>query len=84
MIPVRIQSSVDRKYTKAQDAEWEEKEEEAEEAVKTIIASQFPDYYRKKYLEPFEEDTEDYLENLELLDTVQPRKGKRREYTVAI
>jgi len=82
MIPVRIQGSVDRKYTKEQDAEWEVKEEEADAAVKVILASQFPEFYKKKYLDDFEEDSEDYQENLELFDTIQRRQGIPREYTV--
>ena len=84
MIPVRIQASVDRKYTKEQDAEWEVKEEEAEEATKTILAEHFPGFYENKYLKPYVEDSENYEENLELLETVQmKKKGKSREINIA-
>ena len=77
MIPVRIQNRVDREYSVSQDAKWEVKQDQADEKVKIIIAKEFPEFYKKKYLDPFEEGSELYTENNNLLNNLQ--KGKVRE-----
>ncbi len=80
MIPVRIQNGVNREYTIAQDAKWQVKQVEADEKVKIIIAKEFPEFYKKKYLDPFEEGSELHNENNNLLNNLQ--KGKVREIKV--
>ena len=77
MIPVRIQNGVNREYTIAQDAKWEVKQDEADDKVKIIIAKEFPEFYKKKYLNPFEEGSELQTENNDFLNNLQ--KGKLRE-----
>ena len=51
MLPVRIQNGVDREYRKTQDSLWDQKNEEANDKVKTILAKEFPEYYDKRYPE---------------------------------
>ena len=80
MIPVRIQNRVNREYTITQDAKWEVKQDEADDKVKIIIANEFPEFYKKKYLDPFEEGSELHTENNNLLNNLQ--KGKVREIKV--
>lgn len=80
MIPVRIQNGVNREYTIIQDAKWEVKQDEADDKVKIIIAKEFPEFYKKKYLDPFEEGSELYVENNNLLNNLQT--GKVREIKV--
>lgn len=80
MIPIRIQNGVDREYTITEDAKWEVKQDEADEKVKIIIAKEFPEFYKKKYLDPFDEGSELYAENNNLLSN--PQKGKVREIKV--
>lgn len=50
------------------------KQDKAEEKVKTILASQFSIYYKKKYLKPYEEGSELYEENLEFLNRIREIK----------
>ena len=80
MIPIRIQNGVDREYTITEDAKWEVKQDEADEKVKIIIAKEFPEFYKKKYLDAFDEGSELYAENNNLLSNLQ--KGKVREIKV--
>ena len=53
------------------------KQDQADEKVKIIIAKEFPEFYKNKYLDPFEERSELYTENNNLLNNLQ--KGKVRE-----
>lgn len=80
MIPIRIQNRVNREYKIIQDAKWEVKQDEADDKVKIIIAKEFPEFYKKKYLDPFEEGSELYVENNNLLNNLQT--GKVREIKV--
>lgn len=71
MIPVRIQNRVNREYTAVQEAEWELKKDDADEKVKIIMAKEFPEFYKKKYLDPYEEGSEIYDENKLLFEELQ-------------
>lgn len=73
-LPIRIQNAVNRDFIKEQDKLLDVKEEEAEKKVRTILASQFPTHYKKKYLQPYEEGSELYDENLEFLNRVREIK----------
>jgi hypothetical protein len=66
-IPLRIQLGVDRNYTAIQDAEWQVKNDEADEKVKTFLTEEFPTFYKKKYLDPYEEGSELHKENMAML-----------------
>ena len=79
MIPVRIQNGVDKEYEITQDAKWDVKQDEVENKVKIILATEFPAFFKKKYLDSFEEGSELYIENTNLLKAVQKGKGKVRE-----
>jgi hypothetical protein len=84
MIPYRIQNRVNREYTIKQDAEFEIKTSEAEDKVKIVIAKEFPDFYKKKYLDPYEEGSELHNENTQLFEKVQRKTAKipRREFKI--
>ena len=62
-IPHRIQIGVDHRYTAVQNAKWEVKNEEADHKVKTIMAKEFPEFYAKKHLDPYEQGSELHTEN---------------------
>ena len=68
MLPVRIQNSVDRNYKTTQDDLWEHKNDEADDNVKIILAKEFPEYFKKKFLDPFEEGSDLYEENKRILE----------------
>jgi len=67
MLPIHIQRHVDREYAHAQSEEWEVKTKEADVKLQILIAKQFPEFYKKKYLEPYEEGSELWIENEALL-----------------
>jgi hypothetical protein len=69
MIPVRRQNGVDRDYKATQDDLWEEKNEDATEKVKVILAKEFPAYFKEKFLDPYEEGSEIYEENKRILES---------------
>jgi hypothetical protein len=71
LIPVRIQENVDKKYRAVQNLEWEVKHEEAETKAKRVAAKLFPDYYRRKYLDPYEQGSELAIENEAILQEMQ-------------
>lgn len=73
-IPHRIQEGVNRNFIKDQDKEWDEKVKEAKGRVKTILAREFPEHYKKHFLDPYEEGSELYDENLEFLKRMQESK----------
>jgi hypothetical protein len=73
-IPHRIQEAVNRQFAKEQDKLLDIKQEAAEQKVKIILASQFPSLYKKKYLDPYEEESELYDENLAFLSHIQEVK----------
>jgi len=75
-IPHRIQAAVNRDFIKEQDKEWDIKQEEADKKVKMILASQFPSTYKKNYLDPYEEGSELYNENMEFLKRLRDTKGE--------
>jgi hypothetical protein len=81
MVPVRIQNQVDREYKDVQDAEWDIKNDEAEEKVKIILAKEFPDYFKKQFMDRYEEGTEMYKKAYDLLESVKGNttKGEPRE-----
>jgi hypothetical protein len=63
-IPHRIQIGVDRNYTTTQDAEWQVKNDQVDEKVKIFLAKEFPTFYKKKYLDAYEEGSELHTENM--------------------
>jgi len=73
-IPHRIQAAVNRDFIKQQDKEWDIKQEEADKKIKMVLASQFPSMYKKDYLDPYEEGSELYDENLEFLKRIRDIK----------
>jgi predicted metallo-beta-lactamase superfamily hydrolase len=82
MIPIRTQNEVNREYTTIQDAQWELKVDEADDKVKIIIAKEFPEFYKRKYLDPYEEQSELYNENKAILQNLQHANNNQnaREY----
>lgn len=75
-IPHRIQQRVDREYNEIQDAKWEVKHEQAEEKVKEIMAKEFPDYFQKKYLDPYEPGSELHDQHKQLLQSRHPPRKR--------
>jgi hypothetical protein len=69
-LPGRIQRHVDREYRDIQDREWEVKNEQADEKVKDLFAREFPRVYKKMYLDPYEEGSELFEENLRRIEKV--------------
>ena len=69
-IPLRIQIGVDRNYTAIQDAEWQVKNDQADEKVKAFLAKEFPTFYKKKHLDPYEEGSELREENMSIMNRV--------------
>ena len=67
LIPQRIQEQVNAEYRTVHDAEWKIKEEKAEEKVKRFAAAEFPEFYRRTFLHPYEEGSELHNENHALL-----------------
>lgn len=83
MIPYRIQNRVNREYTILEDAEFEIKHSEADDKVKIVIAKEFPEFYKKKYLDPFDEGSELFEENKHILERSREGGGRvRREFKV--
>jgi hypothetical protein len=68
MIPVRTQNAVDREYASVQDELWEKKHAEAERMVEEFLAREFPEYFKRKFLDPFEETSLIYLANKRILE----------------
>jgi hypothetical protein len=62
---------VNEEYRAIQGAEWQVKQDEAEDKVKRIMAKEFPDFYRKKYIDPYEQGSELWDENEALLKEMQ-------------
>jgi LAS superfamily LD-carboxypeptidase LdcB len=62
---------VNEEYRAIQGAEWQLKQDEAEEKVKRVMAKEFPDFYRKKYIDPYEQGSELWDENETLLKEMQ-------------
>jgi hypothetical protein len=71
LIPERIQQNVNQEYQAVQEAEWKIKEDEAEEKVKRFTAKEFPEFYQRKFLDPYEEGSELRDENEALLEEMQ-------------
>ena len=82
MIPYRIQRHVNKEYTTTQDAEFEIKSDEADNKVKIVIAKEFPEFYKKKYLDPYEEGSELYAENKDIIDKFQQEGNRMRQLKV--
>ena len=76
-IPRHIQNKVDRAYKDTQDAKWEVKIEQADEKVKWIVAKEFPDFFRKKYLDPYEPGSELHNEHTQLLQSHRPPQKRQ-------
>lgn len=76
MLPIRIQNGVDREYKATHDDLWETKNEEADEKLKVILAKEFPEYYKKKFLDPFEEGSELYTQNKQILENIEHVEGQ--------
>jgi hypothetical protein len=68
MIPVRTQNAIDREYKRLHDKLWTEKDYQAETLVKEFLANEFPDYFKKKFLDPYSEDSPTYLEHKHILE----------------
>jgi hypothetical protein len=68
MIPLRIQNAVDREHEIKHDAEWEIKNQKAEDKAKAIIAKEFPQFFKKKYLDSCKEGSPLYNENKAFLE----------------
>jgi hypothetical protein len=83
-IPHRIQAAVNRDFIKNEDKKWDEKGKEAERRVKTILAREFPELYKKRYLDPYEEGSELYDENSEFLKRMQESKKKEESDTIEV
>jgi len=66
-IPVRIQKNVDREYKAINDAEFEVKGDIADRKVMVFAAQQFPDFFVKKYILPYEKHSELWRENTAFL-----------------
>jgi hypothetical protein len=62
---------VNEEYRAIQGAEWQLKQDEAEEKVKSVMAKEFPDFYRKKYIDAYEQGSELWDENEALLKEIQ-------------
>ena len=71
MLPVRIQNGVDRRYRAEQEALWEDKSDEADDRVKVILAKEFSEYFKKKFLDSFEEGSDLYEENKRILNAAE-------------
>ena len=78
MLPRRIQNAVDREHRHIQDAEWDIKNDEADEKVKIILATEFPDFFKRKFLDPYEEGSDLYDENQAFLQSIQQQNRKLR------
>jgi hypothetical protein len=83
-IPHRIQDRVNRVFVKEQDKEWDVKVAEAEKRVKTILAREFPDHYKKEFLDPYEEGSELYEENLDFLKQMQESTNQTESDTIEV
>jgi hypothetical protein len=83
-IPHRIQEGVNQAFIKDQDKEWDEKVKEAKRRVKTILGTEFPDHYKKYFLDPYDEGSELYDENLEFLKRMQESKISEESDTVEV
>jgi hypothetical protein len=66
-IPIRIQQNVDREYQAINDAELEVKDDVADSKVMVFTAQQFPDFFVKKYILPYEKHSELWKENTAFL-----------------
>lgn len=66
-IPIRIQQNVDREYQAINDAELEVKGDAADRKVMAFTAQQFPDFFVKKYISPYEKHSELWKENTAFL-----------------
>jgi len=75
-IPHRIQQRVNREYEKTQEEKWEVKNDEADETVKGIMAKEFPDFFKKKYLDPYEPGSELHTEHKQLLHSHHPPRKR--------
>ena len=84
-IPGRVQRHVDREYRDNQEKSWEVKNEQADETVKDIFAKEFPELYKKLYLEPYEEGSElseKNLRRLEMIGKKPKRRANRRSWQI--
>lgn len=83
-IPARVQHHVDREYRDIQEQDWEVKNEQADEKVKEIFAKEFPELYKKMYLEPYEEGSELFEKNLKRLEMMgkTKRRAHRRSWQI--
>lgn len=66
-IPIRIQQDVDRDYQDINDAELEGKEDVSDRKVMVFTAQQFPDFFVKKYISPYEKHSDLWRENTAFL-----------------
>ena len=53
IIPKYIQNAVDRKYQHNQEKEWELKNENANYQIRTILTKEFPELFKKKFIDPY-------------------------------
>jgi hypothetical protein len=83
-IPHRIQDTVNRAFIKEQDKEWAEKVKDAKGRVKTILGREFPEHYKKYFLDPYDEGSELYDENLEFLKRMQESKKSEESDTIEV
>ena len=66
-IPIRIQKNVDREDEAINDAEFEVKGDIADRKVMVFTAKQFPGFFVKKYILPYEKHSELWRENTAFL-----------------
>ena len=66
-IPIRIQRNIDREYETINDAEFEVKGDIADKKGMVFTARQFPDFFVKKYILPYEKHSELWRENTAFL-----------------
>ena len=76
-IPHLVQQRVNREYEHIQEAQLETKMDQADEKVKEITAKEFPDFFKKKYLDPYESGSELHTEHEQLLHSHHPPRKRQ-------
>jgi hypothetical protein len=70
-LPVRIQQHIDREYRSKHEKLWQEKSDDADELVKMTLAQEFPDFFRRRYIDPYEEGSQIREENEAFMQRIQ-------------
>jgi len=68
---------VNREYEHIQEAQLDMKMDQADEKVKEITAKEFPDFFKKKYLDPYEPGSELHNEHKQLLESHHPPRKRQ-------